>query len=93
MRNLCQGMTSDVFLGEIIENGTSTGKLVALKRFKGEDGRKLGETEKINIEKLLQIKSLQKIPIFANCSAIYGNRENIAIPLFWNMVNKHCISQ
>ena len=72
VRNLCQGITSDVFLGEIIDKGTQTGKLVALKRFKGEDGRKLGETEKMNIEKLLQTKSLQKNPNFCKLLGYIG---------------------
>ena len=67
---IASGVSSDVFLGEIVHNDKLTGKListnkfVALKRFKGENGRLLGECEKNVLEKLLKTKSLQNNPNF-----------------------------
>ena len=50
LKRIFEGITADVFIGEIIENSMR----VAVKRFKGEKGALLGEKEKNILEQLME---------------------------------------
>ena len=57
IRRLVESKTADVFIGS--HNLQDKNILIALKRFKGEKGKQLGEREKKTLEKIQNVKSLQ----------------------------------